>query len=104
MDQIFKILDEEDISEKPVIPCLANLSKKSETDIPNIVSKFKNHLKITPNDLEKLHPVFSEEGKEEVPTGVWVFCQNLGITVYVLENYSNFKRNFHLTMTLQQYS
>ena len=48
-----------------------------------------------PNDLEKLHPDFSEAGKEERPAGhVGVSCQNLGITAYTLENYSNCESNF----------
>ena len=50
---------------------------------------------LNPNDLEKLHPDFSEEGKEEISAGhVVVFCQNLGIIAYTLENYSNFKNKF----------
>ena len=85
-----------------MIPYLAILSKKSKNDIANIVKKThnfirktKNYRKKNPNDLEKLHPDFSEEGKEERPAGrVGVFCQNPGITAYTLENYSNFKSNF----------
>lgn len=43
----------------------------------------------TPYDLEKLHPTFSEERKEEKFVGYGdVFCQNL---VYSLENNSSFK-------------
>ena len=43
--------------------------------------KTKNYLKKTPNGIEKVHPDFSEERKEERPAGhVGVFCQNLGIT------------------------
>ena len=88
--------------EKQVIPCMAILLKKSGNDIANIVKKLhnfirkiKSYLKKNPNDLEKLNPDFSEEVKEERPAGhVGVFSQNLGITAYVLENYSNFKSNF----------
>ena len=61
---------------------------------PNsFVKKTKNNLKKKKKkDLEKLHPDFSEEGKEERPAGhVVVVCQNLGITANTLENYSNFK-------------
>ena len=87
---------------KQIIPCLAILSKKSENDIANIVKKThnfirktKSYLKKNPNDLEKLHPDFSEEGKEERPAGhVGIFCQNLGITADTSENYSNFKSSF----------
>ena len=64
---------------------LGNSIKKSENDIANIIKKphnfirkTKTYLKKNPNDLEKLHPDFSEEGKEERPAGhVSVFCQNL---------------------------
>ena len=56
------------------------------------MKKTKNYLQNNPNDLEKLHPDFSEEGTEEMSAGrTGVFCQNLGITAYTLENYSNFK-------------
>ena len=59
VDQIFEVLDEEDISVKQVIPCLT----------------------FYPSDLEKLPPDFSGEGKEEMPTGhLSVFYKNLGIT------------------------
>ena len=57
----------------------------------NFVKKLKSTLKTT-NDLEKLLPDFSkEEEKEEMSARhMGVFCQNLGITPYTLENYSNF--------------
>ena len=100
MDQIFKVLDEENVSTNQIIPCLATLSEKSENVIANIVKKphnfvkkTKNYLQNNPNDLEKLHPDFSEEGTEEMSAGhIGVFCQNLHITA--LENYSNFKNKF----------
>ena len=48
-----------------------SIEKKNENDIANIVKnphnfirKTKSYLKKNPNDLEKLHPDFSEEGKE----------------------------------------
>ena len=101
-DQIFKVLDEENISANQIIPCLSTLSKKSENVISkivkkthNFVKKTKNYLQNNPNDLEKLHPDFSEEGTEEMSAGhVGVFCQNLCITACTLENYSNFKNKF----------
>ena len=91
LDQIFKVLDEENISANQIIPCLAALSKKSENIIAkivkkphNFVKKTKNYLQNSPNHLEKLHPDFSEEGTEEISAGyVGVFCQNLGITAYI---------------------
>ena len=45
LDQIFKVLDEEDISVKQIIPCFATLSKKSEDDIVNFVKKSPNFVK-----------------------------------------------------------
>ena len=73
LHHIFQILDTEDVPIKQIIPCLAILLQKSENDIANIIKKnrcnfvrkTKNYLKKPPNDLEKLHPDFSEEGKEE---------------------------------------
>ena len=102
LDQIFKVLDEENISTNQIIPCLATLSKKSKNVIANIVKKphnfvkkAKNYLQNNPNDLEKLHPDFLEEGTEEMSAGhVGVFCKNLCITACTLENYSNFKNKF----------
>ena len=69
---------------------MATQSKKSENVIANIVKKphnfvkrTKNYLPNNPNDLQKLHSDFSEEGTEEMSAGhVGVFCQNLGITGY----------------------
>ena len=55
---------------------------------------FFNHPPPPPHDLEKLHLDFSEEGKEMFAGPVGVFCQNLGITTYTLEKYSNFKNKF----------
>ena len=53
---------------------LPTLSKKTH----DFIRKAKSYLKKNPNDLEKLHPDFSEEGKEERPAGhVSVFFQNL---------------------------
>ena len=43
----------------------------------------------------RLDPDFSEEGKEEISAWhVAFFCQNLGITAYTLDNYSNFRNKF----------
>ena len=101
LGNIFQILDtEENVPVTQIIPCLAMLLKKNGSVIANIVKKThsfirktKNYVKKNPNDIETLHPDFSEEGKEERPAEhVGVFCQNLGITVYTLENYSKIIR------------
>ena len=38
----------------------------------------KNYLNKTPNDLEKLHPGFSEEGREEIP------ARHVGVSAKIL--------------------
>ena len=97
------MLDTEEVPVTKIIPCLKVVSgNKRASGIANIVKKAhnfmrktKNYLKKNPNDIEKLHSDFSDEGKEKMPAWhVGVFCQNLGITAYTLENYSNFKSNF----------
>ena len=103
------MLDTEKVPVTQIIPCVAILSKKRESHIANIfkkphnfMRKTKNYLSKNPNDTEKLHPDFSEEEKEKRPTGhVGVFCENLGITAYTLENYSNFKSNFSFGSILE---
>ena len=71
LGNILQILDAENVPVEQIIPCLAILSKKSENDIANIVKnphnfirKTKSYLKKNPNDLEKIHPDFSEEFSE----------------------------------------
>ena len=66
LDSIFQILDTENVPVTQIVPCLAILLKKNESDIANIVKKnhnfmrkTRNYLKKTPNDIEKLHPDFS---------------------------------------------
>ena len=45
--------------------------------------KTRKMLKKPPNDIEILHPDFSEEEDEERPAGhVGVFCKSLGNTAY----------------------
>ena len=75
LGQIFKVLNEKFISAKQIIPCLATLYKKRkillQTFSKNHIilwKKLKSTLKI-PNDLEKLHPYFPEEEKEEMSVG-----------------------------------
>ena len=67
LDNIFQILDTENVPVKQIIPCLTILLKKSQNDIANIVKKPHNFMRKTksylekhPNDLEKLNPDFSE--------------------------------------------
>ena len=74
-------MDTEDVPVKQIISCLAIVSQKSENDIANttqkhVTRKTKNYLKKTPNDLDKLHPDFSE-GKEEKQLGMWVFSAKI---------------------------
>ena len=47
--------------------------------------------------LRNYMQISQRKGKKKDLLGIWdmgVFCQNLGITAYALENYSNFKSNF----------
>ena len=86
-------MDTENVPVMQIIPCLANW-KKMKVILPTlskkhiILRKLKLSLKKKKtNDSGKLLPDSTEEGKEEKPAGkVDVFCQNLGITAYTLEN------------------
>ena len=51
LGQTFKVLDEEDISAKQIIPCLTILSKKRENVIANIIKKPHNFVRKTENYL-----------------------------------------------------
>ena len=80
LDQIFKVLDEEDISAKQIILCLATMSKKSGDVIANIVKKphdpvekkAKNYPK-NPKWSWEITSYFSE-GKEEMFVGHVARC------------------------------
>ena len=55
---------------------LGNAIESNESDIANIFKKLynfmrktKSYLKKTRNDIETLHPNFTEEGKKERPAG-----------------------------------
>ena len=88
LDYTFQILDTEDFPVKQILPSLAILSQKRycqhQNDIAkiikkpqNFVTKTKNSLEKKQNDLGKLHPDFSEEGKEERQLGMWVFSAKI---------------------------
>ena len=72
---------------KLILPTLSKNHTILWQKLKIILKKPKWHWKIT----SRFH-----RGKEkERPAGhVGVFCQNLGMTAYTLENYSNFKTNF----------
>ena len=53
LDQIFKVLDEEDISAKQIIPCFATMPKKSGNVIANIVKKPHNSVGKKPENYPK---------------------------------------------------
>ena len=69
LDQIFKVSDEEDISVKQIIPCLAfhpSVLEKWKWNCPHrqkttkfCGKKLKPALKKSSNDLDKLHPNLS---------------------------------------------
>ena len=55
LDQIFKLLDEEDISANQIISCLTTLSGKSENFIANIVKKPHDFVKKSKKYFKKPH-------------------------------------------------
>ena len=74
LGNILQILDaERECSSEASNTMLGNSIKKSENDIANIVKRPHNFIRKTksylkkknPNDFEKLHPDFLEEGKEK---------------------------------------
>ena len=90
LDYIFQILDTENVSVKQIMPCLAVLSQKSENGIANIIKihiilwqKLKVIWK-APNDLEKLRPDFSKEGKEERQLGMKGFSTEILVLQHTL--------------------
>ena len=100
LDYIFQIMDTEDVPEKQIMPSLALLLQGSENDIANIIEKPHNFVRKTRNYLKKSQVTlkitsrFLRGRKRRAAGHVGVFCQNLGITAYTLENYSNFKSKF----------
>ena len=84
LDLIFKVLDEEDISGKQIISCLATLSKKSENVIANIVKKQHNFVKKTKNYLKKTQMILrnyiqisQKKGEKKCLLGTRVFSAKI---------------------------
>ena len=84
VDQIFKVLDEEDILAKQIIPCLAALSKNSENVIANIVKKqhnFVKKLKTTlknPKMILRNYIQISQKKEQRICLlGMWVFSAKI---------------------------
>ena len=107
LDTIFKMLDTEKVPATQIIPCLAILLKKQESDIANIVKKnphnfmrkTKNYLNKNPNDIEKLHPDFSEEEKKIDLLGMSVISAKILVSQHILlKIITILKVPFHLTM------
>ena len=100
LDYIFQIMDTEDVPEKQIMLCPFLLLQGSENDNANIIEKPHNFVRKTKNYLKKSQVTLKItskflRGRKRRATGhVGVFCQNLGITAYTLENYSNFKSKF----------
>ena len=102
LDQTFKVLDQQDTSARQIILCLATLSKKSENVIVNIVKKpynfvekkLKTMLKEPKWSWEITSRFLKRRERRKVCWAYECFCQNLGITAYTSENYSNFKNKF----------
>ena len=64
--------------------------------VHNFVKKPKNYLTKPQVILRNYNLISQTKIKQKCLLGmqVGVFCQNLGITAYALENYSNFKNKF----------
>ena len=81
----FKVLDEEDISAKQTIPCLATLSKKSENVIANIVKKphifvkkkLKTTLKKPQMILRNYIQISQKKEQKKCLLGMWVFSAKI---------------------------
>ena len=68
---------------------LRTLSKKH-----NFVKKTKNYLKKNKWSREITSKFLRRRNRRNVRWACGCLCQNLGITTYTLENYSNFKNKF----------
>ena len=91
LDQIFKVLNEEDFSVKQVILCLPTLSKKSEDVIANIIKKPHNSMKKTMNYLRKTQMILrsyiqisQKKGKKKCLQGMWVFSAEILVSQHIL--------------------
>ena len=110
-DQIFKVLDEENISAKQIITCFATLSKKVKMLLQtlskkhNFVKKAKNYLKKPQMVLSNYIRISQKKVKQGMQSVgyVGVFYLNLSFTAYTSENYSNFE-NKSLFINARQYS
>ena len=79
LDNIFQILDTENVPVMQIIPCLAILLKKSESDIVNIAKKThtKNYLKKTQMTLKNYIQVPQKKEKKKGLLGMWVFSAKI---------------------------
>ena len=68
--------------------------KKVKMIFPNIIKKLKITWKYSKFPLEITSKFLGRREKRKAAGVVGVFCQNLGITAYTLESYSNFKSRF----------
>ena len=82
LGNIFQILDAQNVSVKPIIPCLVIISKKSENDIANIVKKrpiilFKKIL------LRNYNQISQRKGKTKSLLGMWVFSSKIYVSQHI---------------------
>ena len=85
LDQIVRVLDEENISTNQIIPCLATLSKKSENVIANIVKKphnfvkkkLKTTFKTTQMILRNYIQISQKKKQKKCLLGMWVFSAKI---------------------------
>ena len=84
LDNIFQILDVENVPVKQVIPCLVIILKNSENDIANIVKKTHNFIRKTKSYLKKIQMtlrnyiwISQRKGKRKGLLGMWVFSAKI---------------------------
>ena len=107
LDQIFKLLDEEDISAKQIISCLTTLSGKSENFIANIVKKPHDFVKKSKKYFKKPHQrilrnyilISRRKGKKKCLLGMQVFSAKIQVSQHIPQKIILIlKINSYLTM------
>ena len=106
IDNIFQILDTENVPVTQIISCLAMLSKKNESDTANIVkkphnfmTKTKNYFKKTQMTLKNYIQISQRKGKKKDLLGMLVFSVKIQVSQHILQKIIPIlKLTFHLTM------
>ena len=91
LDQIFKVLDEENISTNQIIPCLATLSKKMKMLLRTLSKnhiilskKLKATFKTTQMILRNYIQISQKKEQKKCLLGMWVFSAKIYVSQNVL--------------------